>query len=436
MSQTDPINEAPLTYEEARELARHHDINVRKSIAEREDIRPEILFYLAGDPSEEVRKAISNNKSTPAQAYVELAKDASDEVRSTLAEKISQLAPKLTAHEIDKVQSYTYQALEILASDQLNAVRSLLSETLKDVAGLPEDLILNLARDSELSVSGPILENSPVLTDEALLEIISTGLSSGALGAISKRNSVSSLVSDAIVDTNDVSAITVLLSNESAQIREETLDLLVEKSEKVEEWHGPLVKRPILSERSVLRLAEFVADNLLQNLKSRDDLSPTTLRKVRNEFNRRLEQSHKAESYSTSKLVVDGTNKDLKKEYAWLFQQPGNVIAQNLMRMGKLNPQVVANALNEGEEDFVIAGLAELARMSLATVQRMITMRSARAVAALCWKAGLDASTAVRIQVKIAHIPVDDILKDQNNEYTLSHEELEWQLDFFRNMAV
>jgi len=356
-----PVHDAPLTYEEAKELAQHQDLTVRKSLAEREDIRPEILYYLAGDPAPEVRKAITQNKSTPAMAYIDLAKDNNDEIRSDLAEKIANLAPKLTAYEVDRVQSYAFQALEILASDQLANVRKILAQTLKDVAKAPEELIVKLARDSELSVSNPILENSPVLTDHDLLDIIASGISSGALGAISNRATVSASVSDAIVDTNDVPAITTLLCNDSAQIREDTLDELIERSQDIEEWQGPLVHRPSLNNHAAQRLAEFVAENLLESLKSRDDLSPKTLSIVRKEVNRRLEVSHKAKPQKINYDDEGGTNKELRDEYGWLFQQPPHVIAQNLSRMNRLTPQVIANALHEGDYDFVIAGLAERA---------------------------------------------------------------------------
>lgn len=432
----DPVHESPLTYDEAKALAQHQDLTVRKTLAEREDIRPEILFYLAGDPSPEVRKMIARNKTTPARAYAELAKDSNEEIRLDLAQKIASLAPKLTAYEVDRVQGYAYQALEILASDQLANVRQILAETLKDVTQAPEDLINRLARDSELAVSCPILEHSPVLSEANLLDIISSGISSGALGAISSRATVTTSVSDAIVDTNDVPAITTLLCNESAQIREDTLDLLVERAQNVNEWQGPLVHRPILHNEAALRLAEFVAENLLNSLKQRKDLSARTLSKVRKEVNRRIENSHKPKP-ATSETVSDGeSNSDLKDEYAWLFQQPPHVIAQNLHRMGRLNTQVIANALNEDDHDFVVAALAENAEVNISVAQRMIAMRSARGIAALCWKAGMDAVWAVRIQAKIAHIPADDILRDNDKKYALTDEEMQWQIDFFTNMAV
>jgi len=432
----DPVHESPLTYDEAKVLAQHQDLTVRKTLAEREDIRPEILFYLAGDPSPEVRKVIARNKTTPARAYAALAKDKNEGIRLDLAQKIASLAPKLTAYEVDRVQGYAYQALEILASDQLANVRQILAETLKDVAQAPEDLVNRLARDSELAVSCPILEHSPVLSEKNLLDIISSGISSGALGAISSRAAVTLSVSDAIVDTNDVPAITTLLCNESAQIREDTLDLLVERAQEVNEWQGPLVHRPVLHNGAAQRLAEFVAENLLNSLKQRKDLSAKTLSKVRKEVNRRIEASHQSSPASSEGLREGENNAALKDEYAWLFQQPPHVIAQNLHRMNRLNTQVIANALNEDDHDFVVAALAENATVNISVAQRMIAMRSARGMAALCWKAGMDAVWAVRIQAKIAHIPADDILRDNNQEYALTDEEMQWQIDFFTNMAV
>ncbi len=433
---SDPVHDAPLTYDEAKQLAQHQDITVRKSLAEREDIRPEILYYLAGDPAPEVRKAITRNKSTPARAYIDLAQDSNEEIRTDLASKIAKLAPKLTAYEVDRVQSYAFQALEILASDQLAHVRAILADTLKDVTRAPEELIGMLARDSELSVACPILEHSPVLTDQDLLDIISSGISSGALGAISNRAAVSTSVSDAIVDTKDVPAITTLLCNDSAQIREETLDQLIDQSQDIQDWQGPLVRRPTLHNGAAQRLAEFVAENLLETLKGREDLSAKTMSKIRKEFNRRLEASHGQSNPSGGVIEEGQSNDDLKKEYAWLFQQAPHEIAKNLFRMNKLTPQVIANALHEGDYDFVVAGLAELSHIHQSVSQRIMAMRSSRGVAALCWKAGLDAASAVRIQAKVAQIPAEDLLQDNDGAYALSDEELQWQVDFFTNMAV
>jgi uncharacterized protein (DUF2336 family) len=119
-----------------------------------------------------------------------------------------------------------------------------LAEALKDVAEAPRHIIQRLARDVELVVCAPVLEFSPLLTDEDLLEVIeSTGVA-GAVSAISRRAGVSDAISDAIAHTRDEEAVAELLANPSAQIREETLDWIVDTSRDVESWHLPLVKRP------------------------------------------------------------------------------------------------------------------------------------------------------------------------------------------------
>ncbi len=109
----------PVTYEEAKELARHDDPKVRVSLASREDVRAEILYFLAEDPSPEVRREIAANKATPPQANLVLASDADEEVRGGLAAKIARLAPELSDAERDRLSHLAREALEILARDQV-----------------------------------------------------------------------------------------------------------------------------------------------------------------------------------------------------------------------------------------------------------------------------------------------------------------------------
>jgi len=159
----------PLSYEEAREMARHANMNIRMELAVRSDVNPEILYFLSEDLAAEVHRLIAGNEVTPAQADLVLAKDTDQDVRGDLAAKIAKLAPGLRADEQDKVKRMTYEALEILARDQVTRVRQILFEALKDVANAPPEVIQQLARDAELVVVGPILQFSPVLTDDDLL---------------------------------------------------------------------------------------------------------------------------------------------------------------------------------------------------------------------------------------------------------------------------
>src|SRR3546814_1532452 len=53
-----------LSYEESRELAQNGSDRTRADLAQRLDLRPEVLYFLADDPSTEVRRRIADRQST------------------------------------------------------------------------------------------------------------------------------------------------------------------------------------------------------------------------------------------------------------------------------------------------------------------------------------------------------------------------------------
>lgn len=410
--------DAPPSYEAAKDMARDEKLDVRRDLAVRTDVKPEILYFLAEDPAPEVRRLIAGNKATPAQADLLLAADADQEVRCGLAEKIATLAPELSADEQDKVRHITYQALETLARDQITRVRQILSEALKDVADAPPEVIRQLARDAELVVAGPVLQFSPVLSDEDLLEIINSNPSSGSLGAISQRDDVTEPVADAIVSTESVEAVALLLANASAQIREETLDRVIDQAPDVEHWHEPLVFRPLLPKRTAAKLARFVAHNLLQALGERQDLDPEVLEEVRQVVERRLEE----EPPETMETQISTTEEAMK-------------MVKELQDAGKLDEPVIAEAVKSGDREFSMAALALRAGLKVEVVRSVVANRSVKGMVAIAWKAKLSAKLAETLQQRLALVPQKDILKAEGTDYPLDDEALEWQLDFIKDLG-
>jgi len=403
----------PIAYGEAKKLASHKDVKVRLKLAKREDLVPEILYFLAEDPSPEVRRAIAKNVSTPRHADLLLSRDNDDGVRFNLAEKIARLIPGLNDAELNKVQELTHEVLELLAKDQATRVRRILSETLKDIANAPPDVIGRLARDVELVVCAPVLEHSPVLTDEDLLEIITSGPVLGALSAISKRDGLDEELTDAIYYTNDVEAIGVMLSNKSAQIREDTLDRIVERAHDIEPWHTPLVERPKLSRQAVLRLAEFVAEKLLDTLSTRTDMDADTADAVREEFSRRMEAAERSRTRDEG-----GPPEDRAKK---LFEQD------------KLNDKAVHEACQGGDVAFVKTALVLKSGLGLSIVDKILDIASIKGIIALCWKADLSMSTAVLVQKRIAKVNPREVQGSVDGDYPLTEDEMNWQLEFFQD---
>lgn len=406
-------------YEEAKKLARHKDVKVRLKLAQREDLAPEILYYLAEDKSAVVRQAIAKNATAPKQVDLLLSGDSDDEVRFGLAEKISRLMPGLSPSELDKVREVTHQVLEKLAHDQAVRVRRILSETLKDIANAPPEVIKRLARDVELVVCAPVLAYSPLLTDDDLLDIISSAPVKGALSAISNRHSLSEDLTDAIYEAatedKDDDAIGVMLGNTSAQIREDTLDRIVERAEGFDAWHGPLASRPKLSRRAVLRLAEFVAENVMDTLKNRTDIDAKTAEAVHEEFSRRMEAAERTRARDEG--------------------GPPGERAKKLFDKGDLSDALVREAAQSGDEEFVHVALALKSGLKAQVITKIFDIASVKGVVAICWKAGLSMPTAVVMQKRIARIPPREVQGSIDGDYPFNDEEMNWQLEFFEDSA-
>ena len=403
-----------LSYEESRELAQNGSAKTRADLAERADLQPEVLYFLAEDPSSEVRRRIAANAQTPRQADLILARDGDEAVRAELASKVAQLTAPEGRGAQEKAQRFVEETLEVLARDQATRVRQILAEALKAVAHAPPPVIQRLARDAEDVVACPILEFSPLLSDEDLLEIIASSGLSSRLCAISRRSNLGEVISDAIVQRNDRKAVTELLANSSAQIREETLDSLIDGSMTETSWQPPLVERPALPVGAVKKLASFVAETLLQKLQSRSDLDQQTAEAVAEVVRRRIEEG----------AGEDGAKSDPAAEVAKLHKK------------GKLNSEAVGEAVLAGQRDFVRHALALMAGFQVDMVDRVLSRRSAKGITALAWKAGCSMRVALQLQTNMGGIPPAKALHARDgSDFPLSPEEMEWQLDFFASLG-
>ncbi len=397
-----------MDYEEAKILAADKDGTVRRKLARRTDAQPEVLYYLAEDGDEEVRRGIAANESTPVQADLLLSRDRDDDVRCRLAKKVAALAPTLSTEEQERVGDIVGQTLEVLAEDQLTRVRAILVDELKSADQVPGAVIERLARDGEISVAGPVLENSPLLDDEMLLEIINSRQVQGALAAVSRRQGLDPALADAIVETDETDAITALLSNSSAQIREETLDALVERAERKENWHAPLVARPKLSSRAVRGLAGYVAGSLLQELESRNNLDAETAGAVYDAISRRLAED----------------------------AEPGEPLpeerAEAMHAKGRLDEGAVTKALGKGDRGFVIAALALASGLSRPAVQKVVSLASTKGIVAVVWRSGFSMGLAEQLQLRLGRIAPDAMMRAANGGgFPMTDEELDWQIEFF-----
>jgi uncharacterized protein (DUF2336 family) len=412
----------PKSYEEQRGALEKDDTKERLRLAGREDTQPEVLYYLADDNVAEVRRAIASNRSTPRQADAKLVEDGDDEVRCQLADKIGCLVPNWSVEQREKAEELTITVLRALAADQLPRVRAIISERLKSADGVPKDIILQLARDLEAIVSAPVLQFSPLLSDQDLLEIIAADREAGDLCAIAKRPGLGGDVADAVAQTLDTKAVATLLANDSAQLREDTLDWIIDNATTVEPWHQPLVKWPSLSDSAIRRIAGFVAASLVDTLCSRNDIDAATAvelaKAVRDEMGSDVAGAMELDPESGPEAEATGGGRDAA---ALLFND------------GRLDDDALQEAIGEGDREFVLQAIALKSGFPIGVVDETLEQANPRAVTALAWKADFSMRTAMQLQLRIARVRPQSILNARDGiDYPLSEEEMEQQLERLR----
>jgi len=371
----------------------------RVRLGSQPDTRPEVLHALASDASVMVRASLALNPATPPETNAALAGDADDRVRALLARKLGQLVPALSARAQERLRRETLETLTVLAADETVRVRAAIAEAVKDLPDAPREIILRLAFDAEAMVCEPVIRFSPLLTSDDLVALVTGAPSSGTGVAVARRSSIDAAVSDCVAAGGTDDAVLALLMNGSAQIREATLDALVERSVAHPDWHDPLIRRPALSDRSVRTLSRLVADHLLAILAARSDLQPAMAAELRMLVSARLERGAEAEKPP---------------------EQAGKPTEADLL-----------DAAREGDARKAAMMLAKAAAVPLPAVRRAATLRSAKGMVSLAWKAGFSMQAGYAMQVLLAGLsPGTAIKPGPCNSFPMSVQEMTWQIDF------
>lgn len=266
--------------------------------------------------------------------------------------------------------------LRLLVRDVETEVRRSLAEAVAASPNLPSEVARRLAHD-DIDVARPILERSPVLDDEELMDIVRTHAMQYAV-AVAGRETVSEAVSEALADTDDREVALRLVCNLGARLSVRTMTRLAEDHRDDPEVERRLVRRPALPYEMVERLAGMVADRL--------GLEPLRSQAIPPALARRL--VHGARDRAASSLVArergdQGPEHELRRRYL----------------NGLLGPEEVLAFLREGDVDRFEAGMALLAEVEAARARRLLYNGDRRLLAALCLRAGFPAPIYVLVRV-------------------------------------
>ncbi len=414
MSQSAGRRNASVSYDEAVEILDKRDPDGMRVIAADEQAEPELLFYLAATGDEEIRSMIARNSGNHFKADEMLSDDDEPAVRGSLVGKLvdqlSEMGPESPGESGDGLKDI----LRRLAEDQAVEVRRIVAQEVKSSDFIPADVARTLANDIDEGVCCPVLEESPLLQDEDLIAIIQAHVCKPALTAIARREIVSEDVSGKIADTMDPTAVAALLENVNAQIRESTLDSIIDVADDISAWHAPLALRPGISDSAIVRIADFVADGLLGAMCQRAGLGDNVIKSLKAKVDLRIAEH--AREVREQDAVLDVIEKDLVERHA----------------AGSLTAGFIAEAAEKEQHGVVWVALALLSGTNREFTYRVFKSGSGKAITSLTWLSNLPAWLAVSLQSKIGGIPDNQCLRPPAaSDFPLSSREMRWQLDLF-----
>jgi uncharacterized protein (DUF2336 family) len=293
----------------------------------------------------------------------------------------------------DEERTIAADILRVMAADAAELVRRALAVTLKSSDVLPHDVALKLARDVE-SISLPLLNFSPVFTDDDLAEIVRLGGPVRQV-AIAKRPVLSEKVTGAIVDFGGESAVETACANDNAAFSESVLQRALDRFEKSEQVLAAVAYRNVLPLAVTERLISMVGDQVREHLLNNHALSPETALTIA--------------VGATERATVD------------LVDQAGRAadpkaFAAHLNKVQRLTASLLLRSLAHGHMTFFECAIAELAGVPHHRTWLMIHDAGPLGLRAIYDRAGLPARlfTAFRAGVDTWHsMEFDGGLRDR-----------------------
>lgn len=299
---------------------------------------------------------------------IELAREKSSDRRRQLLRDITDVfmfhAPDDEAPEMvlyDEVMTQLTEEMETI-------VRAELSDRLADVRHAPRTLLRKLVTD-DIMVAEPILTRSKALSDSDLVHVVQTK-GQEHIRAVSKRETVSEVVSGAIIEHGDDHTLNVLLSNDGARLSRASTEVAVERAQANPMLHDAVVKRKDMP-ADLLNEMYFVVEARLREriLQENSRLDPNLIDKALNKGRTRVAVHHGS----------------VPADYEDAYDA-----VQLMRRNGSLSPQKLASFLRSGQKTYFLVALAQMADIDYSTARQIVERKQIDALAIACRAADLD----------------------------------------------
>lgn len=268
--------------------------------------------------------------------------------------------------------------LHLLVGDVETQVRRSLSLAVGSSDQLPARVASRLARD-RIEVAQPVLQQSPLLDDAELIEIVRTNAMQYAL-AVAGRERVSEQLADALVDTGQQPVVARLVGNVGAQLSTKTLQRVMEDWREDKQVQDRLVRRPALPFELIEHMVGAIGDRIEWELVQTRKMDPHEARALMQAVRDRTAVGLTAKEHGDRKLEVH-----LRERYS----------------AGELGHDDLVQFLREGDIAAFEQTLGLMAELDPKTVRRFAYNDDRRYLAALCLKADLPAPHYLTIRMAL-----------------------------------
>lgn len=313
-----------------------------------------------------------------------LAQDKSASSRNQLVENISDMFMSADGRLNEHERALMNDVLLKLVSSVEHDIKKELSHRIAESDDVSPELAKFLANES-IDIAEPILQQSNVLKDEELIEVI-RNRTEGHRMAIAIRSDVSEEVCEELVDMGEEDVIESLIKNDNARISELTMEYLVAESRSVDRFQEPLLNRADLSNDLACRMYWWVSAALRRKIILEMDVDSTFLDDA-------LEMATKTaiQNHGQNHGKLDGVMK----------------MAQNLAREMALSDELsitfLRQCLRQEKINLFVAGLSEMSGLDIKIIWRAIREKSGESMAIIIKSQEADRQSFASLFLLIVH---------------------------------
>ena len=318
------------------------------------------------------------------------AQDHTESGRRRLAEAVSQFfgEKELSATE----QNIDGEILLNLVRQAEIDLREVLAERLALHDNIPPEVMIYLAND-DISVAQNVLMHSPVLKDIDLVYII------GAKGtdhwqAISKRETISPMVIDRLIDTGDPSTALNLIDNQRVHLQKASMKKLVKVALRSEELQAPLMRRPEIDGELAIDLYMVVSHALRQEITSKFSIPAAVVDQATEEMIHELSNETRGHRETTADMMA---------------------LAQRFQERKDISADLMIKTLRRGQVGFFLALLSQKTQLPPDVMSRLMDKDGGKPFVVVCRAIGMMKSEFASIFLLSRGIRKGDKIVDQRD---------------------